>query len=889
MIPRNQEQTELRDTLEAPPLPKRILYIEDSSDNRMLVRRILEAKGYEVLEAENGLDGIKMAQDERPDLILMDINIPGMDGLEATARLRSSRDLNHVPIIAVTAYVMPGDRDKTLAMGCDGYIPKPIDVDRFPDQVQEYLRGKQEPVNPTREAPILREFSQKISIELEKKIRALEQKIQDQATLTELTGYLTANADNLENVLNISIHTASRLMGAAQALIYMTEGDELVLKAFNPAPPRLKPRYPYGEGIPGWIAMHRRPITYPMTAEDGGTASVVKEEPIQNAAAVPLKFRSIIVGALVVADRPEGTYFDRNDIERLTILGNQISSALENAKLYGTIRAANNRLEEEVSRRTQDLNDRVEELTLLLETSKMISDGLDLESRLTDLAQIMTRAANVTTCRIASFGEQEGVLSIDAAYPVRDLEWSSGLGQKIRLSRSNWSHVVLATREPVMLMGRALENGCDTEEMNIFRAGVHQAVLVLPLVHADKAIGMAVLGESRKPERNPFTPEKRALCMGIANQVAAAVRNLQLFTETRRDKEDLTRLQEVGLHLHTNRNLDSLLPEIARTAAEIVGAETVVIPMLDDTRESLQYVAGVGNLRELFVGRSRPISQAGLCGWVMRESRPVLTNDVAHDTRVPEDLAKSSGIRHALAVPLFRQKIIIGGITALGKDPDGFSERDLRILSIFANQASIAIENARLLAEVREANFDSIKALAEALETKDAYTRGHSDRAVMHALAVGNKLGLSEEALEHLKYAAIFHDIGKIGIPDSILNKPGKLTTEEYEVMKTHPQRGADILTEIRFLAPVVPMVLHHQERYDGKGYPKGLAGKDIPIQSRIVAVLDAFDAMTSNRIYRTAPGKAFAVEELTRCSGTQFDSNVVRAFLEVLNEIKDS
>lgn len=438
-----------------------------------------------------------------------------------------------------------------------------------------------------------------------------------------------------------------------------------------------------------------------------------------------------------------------------------------------------------------------------------------------------------------------------------------------------------------MLEGELLGGKCDTEELKIFRSGIHQAVLVLPLIHGDRSIGIAILGESRRPERSPFTDEKRALCMGIANQVAAGVRNLQLFTEIRRDKEDLMRLQEVGLQLHTNLNLDSLLPEIAQTAAGMVGAETVVIPMLDEEGVSLRYVAGIGRWRDMFLDRRCPISEGGLCGWVMRERKPVLTNDVIHDARVPQDLAKASGIRHALAVPLFRQGTIIGGITALGKEPDGFTERDLRVLSIFANQASVAMENARLLAEVREANFDSIKALAEALETKDAYTRGHSDRAVEHAVAVGKKLNLSEEALEHLKYTAVFHDIGKIGIPDSILNKPSKLTDKEYEIMKTHPQRGADILAQIRFIAPVVPMVLHHQEWYNGKGYPKGLSGEDIPIQSRIVAVLDAYDAMTSNRVYRKAPGKTFAIEELRRCSGTQFDPRVVIAFLELFNEIK--
>jgi HD-GYP domain-containing protein (c-di-GMP phosphodiesterase class II) len=174
--------------------------------------------------------------------------------------------------------------------------------------------------------------------------------------------------------------------------------------------------------------------------------------------------------------------------------------------------------------------------------------------------------------------------------------------------------------------------------------------------------------------------------------------------------------------------------------------------------------------------------------------------------------------------------------------------------------------------------------LAEALETRDAYTRGHSDRAVEFAGAVSQELGLTLEQADGLQYAAILHDIGKIGIPDNILNKPGKLTEEEFALMKTHPVKGANILSKIPFLARMAPMVRHHHERWDGTGYPDGIAGEDIPIESRIVAVLDSYDAMTSDRIYRKAPGIEYAQDELRRCAGTKYDSRVVAAFLKVVN-----
>ena len=214
------------------------------------------------------------------------------------------------------------------------------------------------------------------------------------------------------------------------------------------------------------------------------------------------------------------------------------------------------------------------------------------------------------------------------------------------------------------------------------------------------------------------------------------------------------------------------------------------------------------------------------------------------------------------------------------------------VFSTLAQESAIAIENARLYEEVvfkgnqlKAANLDSIKALAEALETKDFETKGHSDRTVAHALNIAKRIGLSEQEQEWIQYAAILHDIGKIGIPEQILKKPGKLTPEEYEVMKQHPVYGAQIVRQIKFLNHVVPLVQADHERWDGKGYPDGLKGEQIPLGARIVALVDAYDAMTSDRVYRKAPGKSFAIEEMERCSGTQFDPHIVGVFLEILRK----
>lgn len=175
---------------------------------------------------------------------------------------------------------------------------------------------------------------------------------------------------------------------------------------------------------------------------------------------------------------------------------------------------------------------------------------------------------------------------------------------------------------------------------------------------------------------------------------------------------------------------------------------------------------------------------------------------------------------------------------------------------------------------------ESLRVLAAAIEARDGYTGGHLDRVTRYALATGLELGLDQDQLRALWLGSLFHDVGKLAIPDSILTKTGPLTDEEYAVMKTHPQRGVEIIAQSSFLLPAAPGILHHQERWDGEGYPAGLRGEEISIEGRILAVCDAFDAMFSDRPYRKSMSDEAAIAELKRCAGSQFDPRVVNAFL---------
>ena len=186
--------------------------------------------------------------------------------------------------------------------------------------------------------------------------------------------------------------------------------------------------------------------------------------------------------------------------------------------------------------------------------------------------------------------------------------------------------------------------------------------------------------------------------------------------------------------------------------------------------------------------------------------------------------------------------------------------------------------------ELERAYLDTIGILRQTVEAKDPYTRGHSDRVSEYSVLIGKKLGLDENTLHILKIGGLFHDIGKIGIPDSILLKESKLSDEEYSQIKNHPMIGVHMLGDAAIFTDILPIVKHHHEKYDGRGYPSQLVGDDIPYVARIAAVADTFDAMTSKRSYRDSLPIDVVRAEIERCSGTQFDPNIAKVFLDIMN-----
>lgn len=275
----------------------------------------------------------------------------------------------------------------------------------------------------------------------------------------------------------------------------------------------------------------------------------------------------------------------------------------------------------------------------------------------------------------------------------------------------------------------------------------------------------------------------------------------------------------------------------------------------------------------------------GAAAWAVANGEPLLVS--AGSGELPEGVPRlPEGVEAYIGFPLRTPQQTLGVLNLVRlRGAEAYSNVDLEIVNVLASQASISIENARLYQNIRDNYLKTIRGFALTVEAKDQYTHGHSENVMKYTMLLSERLGLTSTETEQIEYAALLHDIGKIGISDAILKKPGKLTVEEFEEIKKHPGLGARIISGVPFLKSLVPTVRHHHEWFVGGGYPDGIAGEEIPLGARILTVADVFEAVTSTRPYRKAMSFQEVFSLLEKEKGHQFDSGLVDAFTAVMRE----
>jgi diguanylate cyclase (GGDEF)-like protein len=416
---------------------------------------------------------------------------------------------------------------------------------------------------------------------------------------------------------------------------------------------------------------------------------------------------------------------------------------------------------------------------------------------------------------------------------------------------------------------------------------IEESIVAVPLRYAERSIGVIVVS---KLGVDQFDDADVRLIEVLAGHASVALENARLYAATRREAEHARESAEIASALlqlsrvlAASPSLDEVLRRVVEGTAKILGTDRASIWIEDDPRGPLRLGAEHGHrpeeVRALATARLDP----ELVGGLTELDRPAVVDGRAlHAAGAP-----LTGTDAPLAVALLRLEAGRIGLIAApwpGSSEPARTDRRMRLLAGIADQAMLAIGNARSFESLEQTFLSTVEALANALEANSERTSAHARSLTDTVLLVGRELGMDEQALKRLELGALFHDIGKIGVPSEILTKPGPLTPAERAAIEHHPSLGERILAPIERLAEVRPIVRHCHERWDGAGYPDGLAGEAIPLESRVIFVCDSFHAMTTDRPYRRRLTQGEARRRLLAASGSQFDPRVVDAFVELLD-----
>ena len=359
-------------------------------------------------------------------------------------------------------------------------------------------------------------------------------------------------------------------------------------------------------------------------------------------------------------------------------------------------------------------------------------------------------------------------------------------------------------------------------------------------------------------------------------------RNTNLASAVQR----LSALYKMGLAVNSTMDLNQLFNLLLHKATRTLNAGIGYLLLLDNASKTLR-IGDVLGLQSADFDRSMVINlvQGGVSNWVIENRQPILIRNI-NENREFARISKLGFARESvICAPLFVHEEVFGTLTIANRaDGSPFSEEDLELLSTIAAQASVAIKNAQLYEEQQLTYLNTVQALISAVEASDPYTRGHSERVTRYSMALARKLDLSESACKDLEQAAILHDIGKIGIDDSLLHKVDQLSLRDIDRLRQHPHIGMRILEPIQYMHRIREIIGQHHERFDGKGYPLGLAGDKLLLEARILAVADSYDAMTSDRPYRKALSRDVALSEIEQNIGAQFDPRIAETFLSLIN-----
>jgi putative nucleotidyltransferase with HDIG domain len=538
---------------------------------------------------------------------------------------------------------------------------------------------------------------------------------------------------------------------------------------------------------------------------------------------------------------------------------------------------------------------------VLAQASRAFAEaGLDYQALLDRLAQQAAEALgdNCLIGLVSDDGEWLQLAAVHSPSPEAEAFIRAAAGRPMRLTERVGAAQVLRTGQPLLtpvVNPEQLRAAVPPEQQaEVARLGYHSALLVA-LRSQGKAIGTVSLTRYR-PERPAFTEQDVSLAQDLADRAALAITNARLFGQlqtsragAQRQLDQLAALRAIDQAITASLDLRLTLTVLLDQVTAQLKVDAVDVLLLDPHQKMLTFANGRGFRSQAFE-RSRTRLGEGHAGRAALERRLVVADLRQERAGARTGLLNADQFVSYLGMPLIAKGQVLGVLEVFHRSRLDPPPEWLDFLSALAGQAAIALDNAALFNNLQQTNTDlklayeaTIEGWSRALDLRDKETEGHSQRVTQLSEQLALAMGMPDKALVHLRRGALLHDIGKMGVPDGILGKPGPLTDEEWAIMRQHPLLAYQMLAPIHYLRPALEIPYCHHEKWDGSGYPRGLAGDLIPLAARIFAVVDVWDALNSDRPYRRAWPAERVRGYLRAQAGTHFDPAVVQAFLELI------
>ena len=533
-----------------------------------------------------------------------------------------------------------------------------------------------------------------------------------------------------------------------------------------------------------------------------------------------------------------------------------------------------------------------DELSMLFKLSHSMAEADNLEETLDLVNRHAVESIHITFARIALL--EDGNFIMRSVYPLRVIDHDLRIGERISVTSLPYSQHILEKNEPIIL--RASDPGISNEEKKVLLLDFTQTLCLIPLrisepfPNSERLVGLLMLGEARNEGREPFTPEKMRLAQTIGDSATIAIRRMLLREQTERRLQQLTALSEIDLAIISSSDVGFSLGVLLLHVVEKLKVDAADVWLFNPTLQTLEFVAGRGFQTPAYESAKPLHLGEGFVGRAALERQTIHVSDLTtqmYNLQLTKALAEEPFTSY-FAVPLIVKDQVKGVLELFHRTELETNEEWLKFLHVLANQAAIAIDNSFLFNDLQHSNAEltqaydaTIQGWSRALDLRDNETEGHTQRVTELTTKLGRQFGLSEEELVHVRRGALLHDIGKMGVPDGILLKPGPLTDEEWVIMRKHTTFAFELLSPIQFLYPALDIPYCHHEKWDGTGYPRGLSGDQIPFAARIFAVVDVWDALTSDRPYRAAWPEEKVLAHILSLSGTHFDPQVLKICLE--------